>query len=243
MDIEVRRGEYADIQALRDLYRQEANCQIIHDSILRRGLADPYVVLVDGRVAGYGGVWNKYNPGRLMEFHTLPHVRGLAQPMFRALLAASEATQIEAQTNMPLMLLLLYDCAQNITPENVLFHDVVRTDLACPRGVFRRAVAGDGGPDPSAEWVVEADGAVVAAGGFLTHYNPPYADVYMTVAEGARRQGFGSYFVQEVKRLCYEAGKRPAARCNVGNVASRRTLERAGMLPCGRLLVGEVAGV
>ena len=62
----------------------------------------------------------------------------------------------------------------------------------------------------------------------------------MEVAEPARRQGFGSYLVQEVKRVCYEAGKRPAARCDPANVGSRRTLEKAGLLVCGRLLVGEV---
>ena len=87
---------------------------------------------------------------------------------------------------------------------------------------------------------MEADGAIMAAGGFLCHYNPPYGDVYMEVAEAARSKGFGSYLVQEVKRVCYEAGRRPAARCNPDNPGSRRTLERAGLLPCGRLLVAEV---
>jgi hypothetical protein len=62
----------------------------------------------------------------------------------------------------------------------------------------------------------------------------------MEVAEPARRQGFRSYLVQEIKRVCYEAGKKPAARCDPNNIASRRTLEKAGLLPCGHLLVGEV---
>jgi hypothetical protein len=46
--------------------------------------------------------------------------------------------------------------------------------------------------------------------------------------------------VQEVKRICYEAGKKPAARTGEDNIASRRTLEKAGFVVCGRLLVGEV---
>jgi GNAT superfamily N-acetyltransferase len=62
----------------------------------------------------------------------------------------------------------------------------------------------------------------------------------MEIAEPCRRHGFGSYLVQELKRVCYEAGKKPAARCNLYNYASRRTLERAGMFPCGRILAGEV---
>jgi hypothetical protein len=37
-----------------------------------RGLADRYLVQVDGRVAGYGAISNKYDKGRLIEFYTLP---------------------------------------------------------------------------------------------------------------------------------------------------------------------------
>jgi hypothetical protein len=40
MKIQVHRAEYGDVKAMRELYRQEANCQIVHDSFLSRGLAD-----------------------------------------------------------------------------------------------------------------------------------------------------------------------------------------------------------
>src|SRR5262245_42865620 len=245
MNIQAHRAEYRDVEAMRELYRQELNCQIIRDSFLPRSLADPYLILVEGRVSGYGAVSNKYDKGRLTEYYTLPHARRLALPMFRELLTASQATHVEAQTNNPLMLLMLYDCAKNIIAENILFQDAGATQLACPNGVFRLAAPEDAGAifphlrEPVGKWVVEARGAVVATGGFLCHYNPPYGDIYMEVAEPARRQGFGSYLVQELKRVCYEAGKKPAARCNPDNVGSRRTLEKAGFLPCGRLLVGE----
>lgn len=58
----------------------------------------------------------------------------------------------------------------------------------------------------------------------------------MEVVERSRRRGYGSYLIQELKRACYESGRVPAARCNVANAASRATLQRAGMLPCARLL-------
>lgn len=240
MDIRVRHAAYRDVEPLRELYRHEAHCQIIHDSALARGIADAYVILVDDRIAGYAGVWNEYHPGRVMEFYTQPHVRPYALPMFHELLAVSRATHIEAQTNMPLMRTMLDDCAGNIVEEKILFEDGSATSLECPAGGFRPAAPDDRRSD--GEWVIEVDGAVVAAGGILCHYNPPYGDIYMEVSEPARRQGFGSYLVQELKRVCYEAGKRPAARCDPFNVASRRTLEKAGFLPCGRLLAGEVSG-
>jgi GNAT superfamily N-acetyltransferase len=227
---------------LRDLYRQEAGCQIIHDSCLRRGIADSFLISIDGAVAGYGGVWNKYDPGRVMEFYTLPWWRGSSLPIYRELVAASGAMEAEAQTNMPLMLLMLYDTCTDIRAENVLFADAFTSTLPNPGGEFRRRRPDDApGPDGDAEWVFEMDGEIAACGGFLTHYNPPYGDIFMSVAEPFRGRGIGSYVVQEAKRVCYEAGRKPAARCNAENVASRRTLQKAGLLPCGRLLVGKVA--
>jgi GNAT superfamily N-acetyltransferase len=242
VEIRVVRGEYREVETMRELYRQEANCQIIHDSSLRRGIADTYLITVGGRLGGYGGVFNKYYPGQVMEFYTLPVLRAVALPMFHELLAVSEATFIEAQTNMPLMTMLLWDCAMNIRTESILFADAFTTQLACPNGTFRRTTPEDNGPDKEAEWGLEVEGQIIASGGYLCHYNPPYGDIYMSVVEGAQRQGYGSYFVQEAKRVCYEAGRKPAARCNPDNIASRRTLEKAGFLPCGRLLIGDVRG-
>ena len=236
----MRQAEYEEIEPLRALYRQEADCQIVRDSILRRGLADAYVILVDEHVAGYAGVWNKHHVHRLMEFYALPHRRGEAPLMFRELLSASRATHIEAQTNMPLMATMVYDFAVDISEENILFEDGDVTHLHLPGAVFRRRQAEDGGPE--GEWVVELNDTVVAAGGVLGHYNPPYGDIYMEVAAEARRRGIGSYLVQELRRVCHEEGGKPAARCNPGNEASRRTLERGGLQECGRLIAGEVGG-
>lgn len=248
MNIAIRRAEYTDVAPFRELHRADNRCQIIHDSVLRRGLGDAYLIEADGRMAGYAGVWNQYDPGRLMEFYTLPHLRAQAALMCREAIAAAGVTEIEAQTNMPAMLALLYDCAEGIQAENYLFADAMHAALACPNALVRKAAPGEAeaafpGGHEVGDWLLEVTGRVVATGGFLTHYNPPYGDVYMEVAESARRQGYGSYLVQELKRITYEAGYEPAARCNAGNLASRRTLEKAGMRVCGRLLVGKVKPV
>lgn len=71
--------------------------------------------------------------------------------------------------------------------------------------------------------------------------NPPYGDIYMEVAASFQRRGLGSYLIQELKRLCYESGHVPGARCHQENDASRLTLQRAGMLPCARILRGRIA--
>ncbi len=245
--IEVRSAAYADVQAFRELYRQEANAQIVRDSALVRGFAQAYLLWVDGRLAGYGTVGTRYNTGHVLEYYVVPPLRRHALPIFRELLAVSQATHIQAQTNLPLMLLMLYDCAQHITSEAILFQNAAESHLECPEGMFRRATAADQPlifphtQEPVGEWVIETESGIVATGGYLTHYNPPYADIFMEVSPTVRRQGYGSFLVQELKRVCYEAGKKPTARCSPDNLASRRTLEKAGFLPCGRLLVGEVS--
>jgi len=90
------------------------------------------------------------------------------------------------------------------------------------------------------EWVVEIDGAVVARGGMLFHYNRPYSDIYMNVDEPFRRRGIGTYLVQELKRLCYELGAIPSARCSTTNEPSRRALQRAGFVPFAHILFGSL---
>ena len=246
MNIEVFPTAVEDITALRELYRQEMNCQIVHDSFPRRGFSDPYLLRAGGHLAGYGLVANRHDPDTVDEFYTLPAYRAAALPLFRQLLEVSRATQIRAQTNDRLMLLMLYDCAADIASDTVLFEDAVTTHLSCPAGILRPVDGGDRErifahqAEPVGDWMIESEGAVVATGGALSHYNPPYADIFMEVHEPHRRRGLGSYLVQELKRICYEQGKKPAARCGVSNVASRKTLEKAGLLPCGRVLLGQV---
>jgi GNAT superfamily N-acetyltransferase len=79
---------------------------------------------------------------------------------------------------------------------------------------------------------------IVGTGGILYHYNRPYGDIYMAIAEPFRRRGLGAFLVQELKRICYEQGSVPAARCNVNNTASQLTLQKAGFVPCGNIVTG-----
>jgi GNAT superfamily N-acetyltransferase len=246
MKIEVSRVEVNDITPLRELHRHDMSCQIRYDSFPERGLSDPYLFRVDGRTAGYGLVANRYDPGTVHEFYPLPDYRAASLPIFRQLLETSQATHIAAQTNDRLLTLMLYDCATNITSDTVMFEDGFTTHLTCPTGIFRKVVEADKERifehkhEPVGDWVIECDGSAVATGGALFHYNPPHGDLYMEVDEPYRRRGLGSYLIQELKRICYEMGKIPAARCNVSNTASRQTLQKAGMLPCCRVLRGDV---
>ena len=96
-------------------------------------------------------------------------------------------------------------------------------------------------PLAGGEWVAEVDGRSVGAGGIMTHYNPPFGDLYMEVDADARGRGIGSCIVRELRAIAKAQGLEPAARCSPENEASRRTLLRGGMRQCGSLLSAEIA--
>ncbi len=236
------------LHGLRARYRREMDCQIIRDAHHRRGFTTLFRITVGRQIAGYGAVGiARHNRGVLQEFYLLPRYRPRALHLFPRLLSTAGAHHISCQSNDALLTLMLYDCARTIRVENHLFGDSATTRLRVPGARFRPARPTDAKnifphrSEPIGPWVVEWRGAIVATGGILTHYNPPYGDLHMEVAPRYRRRGFGSYLVQELKRTAYRRRLIPAARCNADNLASRRTLERAGFAVCGRILTGRVA--
>jgi GNAT superfamily N-acetyltransferase len=241
----------ADVQPLRERYRQEMNCQIVHDSIHRRhGWTTTYRLGVNGETAGFGsiainGPW-KDKP-TIFELYILPEHRSRAFALFEAFLEVSGARFMEVQSSDALLAAMLYTYARDIRSEAIVFHDRVTTTLPSMGAVLQCSMpdrrirhcieARDGGP----EWRLEFKGEAVATGGILFHYNRPYGDIYMDVTEPHRRRGFGSYLVQELKRAAYALECIPAARCNPDNVASRKTLQKAGFVPCAHILDGTIA--
>lgn len=247
MKIEVSQVPVEEITPLRELYRHEMHCQIIHDSYARRDFSHHYLIRVDGHIAAYGLVAHKYYPETVHEFYAAPRYRAQALPLFQELLGASAAKRIRAQSNDRLLTLLLYECATEIAADANLFEDGPATHLPNPGGILREVEEADQERlreqklDDGAEWMIESDGIPVATGGVLFHYNPPFGDLYMAVNERYRQRGYGSYLVQELRRIAYEIGKVPAARCDAPNHASRKTLLKAGMRQCGRMLEGAVS--
>ncbi|MBV8515201.1 MAG: GNAT family N-acetyltransferase [Acidobacteria bacterium] len=236
------------ILGLRDMYRLEMSCQIIHDSIHSRpGWTREYSLQIDGIQVGYGslaiaGPWSQ-TPALYEVFVAEPYRLKIFE-LFRALRKACDATRMELQSNDVQTSVMFHTYAVNVEAESVLFKDEVRTSLAPTGATFRTATEADGldvsGQQLPWHGVVEVDGVVAATGGILFHYNPPYGDIYMDVREEFQRRGLGSFIVQELKRVCYVGGFKPGARCSPKNIASQRTLQRAGFVPYGNLLVGDL---
>lgn len=245
MNLSASKSELKTILPLRNLFLQETNFQIRYDACHERGWTDSYLLTFDGVEIGYGSINGQEikNRDTIFEFYISPPFRQFASQIFPELIKASGASLIECQSNDFLLTSMLYEFSQHINADVVLFEDHVVTVYKNPGVVFRAARKDDKRFDPEVElgeYVLELKGEVVATGGFLLHYNMPFADLYMDVKEACRRKGYASYILQEVKKACYLAGRVPAARCNIGNIASRAALIRAGLKACGFMLKGDI---
>jgi GNAT superfamily N-acetyltransferase len=86
-----------------------------------------------------------------------------------------------------------------VASEKIVFEDKLTTAYRAPGAVLRKR-------EPEGDWMLLEGGGEVAATGVLYHYNRPYGDIWMEVAEPFRGRGFGTYLVQELERICREAG-------------------------------------
>ena len=209
MTIAVRVSDLGEIAPLREKYREEVNCQIIHDSIHRRpGWTREYVLELTGAAVGYGSVavdgpWRD-NP-TLYEFYVEREHRKRMFDLFANLLLVCAAKSIETQSNARMLTVMLHTFARNVRAESILFEDSFQTSYAPAGAAFRAATPDDAEVlrrkhlDEGARWVVTMNGEVAGAGGVLYHYNRPYGDVYMEIVEPFRRKGLGAYMVQELK--------------------------------------------
>ncbi|OEO30285.1 hypothetical protein VW23_022085 [Devosia insulae DS-56] len=234
------------IAPLRRDFIAEAGHQVRYYAVYERGRCDAWLLEAAGEPTGYGLVMDGATAGMrdtLFEFYLRPEHRRDPAAAMTALLDASGAQHIAAQSNDPLLAGLLLERTTDISATAILFgagapanhqYDGVVRPRQQDDAVFSHSY------EPAGDFVLDTPRGIVATGGWLTHYNPPYADLYMEVAPHARREGAGRYMVQETLRLCRATGLVPAARCDVANLASRATLLSAGLAICGYVLGGRL---
>ena len=247
MEIRITKTALADIQPLRELFLKENQFQIRYDSCHTRGWSDSYLIFDANEPIGYGSVKGKEDLAHrdtVFEFYLLPPFRNTCGDIFQKLAIISKAKYVETQSNEFLLTSMLFEYTENIYSDVILFEDASETTFELPDLTFRKK-----NPENDRHWnrnselgqfVLDKAGEIVGTGGFLTHYNFPFADLYMEVKQEFRGKGFGSYILQELKKECYKSGRIPAARCNISNPASKATLLKSGMKVCGYMLSGKI---
>ena len=247
MELKIDKVSLGDILELRKLYLYENNMQVRYNACHERGWTDSYLITIDDVSVGYGSVKGKDDLSlrdTIFEFYILLKNRRTASVAFEKLIKAAGVKYIECQSNDLLLSAMMYEFSGNISSEVILFEDDQFAFLDIPGAIFRKKKAGDKSFDhksePDGDYVIEVKGEIVATGGFLLHYNHPFADLYMEVREDPREKGYGSYLIQELRKACFDAGRVPAARCNITNKASKATLMKGGLKIAGNMLVGDI---
>ena len=247
MSLDVIKTDLKEILYLRKLYLQENNFQIRYNARHERNWSDSYFVMYNNEKIGYGSVtWQEDRDARdtVFEFYIIPPFRNLASAAFLKLLQTSKAIFIESQTNDVLTSSLLREFGQDVVSNVILFEDNVTTDIRIDNVIFRKRIESDvvfvHNAEPAGDYVLEWNNEIVASGGFLLHYNMPFADLYMEVRNDCRKKGFGSFLIQEIQKQCYLAGRVPAARTGVENIGSKATLLKAGLKIAGHMLLANV---
>jgi GNAT superfamily N-acetyltransferase len=247
MDLRVIKVSLVEILHLRTLFLHENNFQIRYNACHERGWTDSYIIIYNSEKIGYGSIKGNGNitdRDAIFEFYIIPSYRKLASTAFLELLQISKASFLECQSNDLLLTTLLYEHGKSISSDVILFGENITSDLKPDKILFRKRteidVVFDHKSEPVGDYILEADQEVVATGGFLLHYNIPFADLYMEVREDCRKKGFGSFLIQELKKQCYLTGRIPAARTGMDNIASRATLTKAGLKIVGCMLIGIV---
>jgi GNAT superfamily N-acetyltransferase len=247
MEIKISKVDLNDILELRKLYLYENNMQVRYNACHERGWTDSYLIAIDDAVVGYGSVKGLDDLSlreAIFEFYILLKERRNASAAFEELIKVSGVKNIECQSNDLLLSTMMYEFADHISSDVILFEDDQFAFLTVPGATFREKALGDISFDhksePDGDYVIEVDGEIVATGGFLLHYNFPFADLYMEVREDQRKKGYGSLLIQELRKACFDAGRVPAARCGINNKASRATLMKGGLKIAGNMLLGDI---
>jgi len=58
----------------------------------------------------------------------------------------------------------------------------------------------------------------------------------MVVAKEYRRKGIATYIINKLKEHCYNKNVIPIASCDCKNIASKKTLEKSGMISNHRII-------
>jgi RimJ/RimL family protein N-acetyltransferase len=240
MDFLVTKVPLKDLGDLRSEFLKEINIQFTYNKCHLYGWADTYLFTTNGQPLGYGSVWGKEereDRDSIFEYYLKPAFRKHAHEIFRKFIDTSGVSFIECQSNDPFLSEVFFEFANDIYAENILFEDGFDSTLSVD-GIKMESRPSENSSDKA--FVLKLDGEVVASGGLMLNYNFPYADIYYGVEETHRRKGYGSFFVQELKKEAYRMGRVPAARTGIDNIISKQTMMKAGLQPCGWRLGGKV---
>jgi len=264
MHMEIETTTVDRVADLRFLYARELDDIILYEREIQQGQTRIYGMRGGGVLVGYGVLHGEgEDRSKIVEFFLLPQYRCHTAVAFDHFTSVTEATGVLARTNDTGLVLLLHERTRNIAASHYCFRDAERTHHPVSGARYRGITQDDlelltpimttsqAWPFELSDrkaldtWIASNEGRVLedeegiaGIGAILRGYNRPFANIGMVVMKRARRRGYATYLIEELKRETYALGKIPRADCAHWNTASRSTLLRAGFLVNARTVQG-----
>ncbi|MFT3783073.1 MAG: GNAT family N-acetyltransferase [Nibricoccus sp.] len=238
-----------EVEPLRELQRQETPLAALLSSGEHQGYFQTYLITLGGAHAAYGTVGHDdrwHRAPTVFELYIRPEFRAFGETIFADFTASTNASAFEFQTSDAGLSAILSSWCGEAVVDKIIFSDSLTTFLPGYGTIIHQFWPSDVAKvfqhhsQPVGDWVLEFDGKIAGTGGMKHRYQPPYVDLFAEINPRYRQRGLGSYLIQELKRLCYDLGLKPCARCSPDDLPAIRTIERAGFTPCAHVLSGQL---
>jgi GNAT superfamily N-acetyltransferase len=212
-------------------------------------------ILCDGGAIGYAVI---HGPETLVELHVTAGELRRLQPAFEELVKARGVRRVLAKSFDPTMMFAALSRQRRVRTAGLLYRVIADARFEADAGIRVRAATRDDlagllrlgadffdGPVEIEDYIGRdglmiyetGDGAALGAGVMRRVVAGRDAvDIGMVVDPERRRRGHGAYIIAHLKACCLARGWQPICGCSIDNVASQRTLERAGFATRHRLL-------
>jgi N-acetylglutamate synthase-like GNAT family acetyltransferase len=217
--------------------------------------SQPYLVREGETYAGYCLLGRKKD---LTEFYLEPRLYCRAEQVFDHLLRQLEVKTIWCKSFDRMLLSLCLDRKLQYSVDGYLFRELNKMhDVKLPVGIeVRQAGEGDIAmirkindsffeSDEELEMVFQEEllfcffieKILIGCGTIMKIFPGSHAhDIGMLVNPALRKKGYGTNIISYLVNYCHEKGWRPICGCDIYNLASRRSLEKAGFVSYDRLL-------
>lgn len=193
----------------------------------------------------------------LVQFHILDKYFRFAPEIFQYIIKSDHVENAAVCTMESSYLSLCLDNQNSISVESYLFHDCEKVECKLKdftELMFRFAKESDlkliidkcGLPfegyyeemiKNNQLFVLYNRDAFLGIGEFrISKTHSQFADIGMIVVEEYRKKGIGTYIITKLKEHCYKNNVTAIASCDSTNIASKRTLEKSGLISEHRII-------
>ena len=216
-----------------------------------------YAVFHLDEICGYFCVSPK---GTLLQFYVTEAYLNVAQEIFSEMLSGEYIEKALVLTRDRVALSVTLECMREVAVDSYVFEEgehlptisIEFEDISFRKATLRdvpaiREACGDfhdflhytlEGSIASGDIFVLLSGGVVLGTGVIgaKDFQPPYVDIGMCVNEAYRNRKVGSYIISLLRQECHRQGWISGASCKRENIASKKTLEKAGLISKDRIL-------